>query len=135
MLAEAALHEGSPALGQFYIVTDGRTHPTEEYGLFWKVLNDACAALGHADFYEAKYGVPLWLMAFIAQVADMLGWLLGRKFKLNPFAVRASSMHRWFRTEAARRDLRYVPIVPFEEGWRRTVAWFAEHAPAGDRIN
>ena len=36
-------------------------------------------------------------------------------------------MHRWFRTDAARRDLGYEPIVPFDEGWRRTVAWFAEH--------
>ena len=127
MLAEAALHPGRTALGGFYIVTDAQTHPSEEYGLFWQVLDDACVALGHAPFYEARRGVPIWLMTLIAHAADALGWLLGRSFRLNPFAVRAASMHRWFRTDAAQRDLGYKPIVPFDEGWRRTVAWFAQH--------
>ena len=37
IIAERALKKNSPALGQFYITTDGRTHPNDEqYLIFWK---------------------------------------------------------------------------------------------------
>ena len=34
------------------------------------------------------------------------------------------TMHRWFNIDAAERDLKYKPIVPFAKGWAITIAWF-----------
>ena len=42
IIAEEALYPGSPALGQFYIVTDGG------YELFWEAMDRAFVALGGA---------------------------------------------------------------------------------------
>ena len=40
ILGEEALYPGSPALGKFYIVTDGDTHPhSEGYAVFWEELD------------------------------------------------------------------------------------------------
>jgi nucleoside-diphosphate-sugar epimerase len=36
---------------------------------------------------------------------------------------------RYFDISRAEDDLGYRPVVPPEEGWRRTVAWFKENPP------
>ena len=33
-------------------------------------------------------------------------------------------MHRWFDISAAENDLNYLPVIPFDEGWKQTAAWF-----------
>jgi hypothetical protein len=33
-------------------------------------------------------------------------------------------MHRWFRIDAARKDLAYEPIIHYREGWADAIAWF-----------
>ncbi len=37
------------------------------------------------------------------------------------------TMNRWFRIDAAVKDLHYAPIVGFGEGWPETIQWFREH--------
>ena len=71
--------------------------------------------------------VPGWLITPIAHVVQLVGQLVGRKFKLNPFAVRMLMIHRWFDISAAERDLKYEPIISFEEGWRDTLEWFKQN--------
>jgi hypothetical protein len=34
------------------------------------------------------------------------------------------TMHRWFKIDAAEKDLGYKPIVAFDEGWEETTRWF-----------
>jgi hypothetical protein len=42
IIAERALTPGSKALGKFYIVTDGKTHPDgNQYLIFWEILDEA----------------------------------------------------------------------------------------------
>jgi hypothetical protein len=36
-------------------------------------------------------------------------------------------MNRWFRIDAAIKDLKYKPIVGFSEGWRDMIFWFQQH--------
>eukprot|EP01065_Artemidia_motanka_P003842 TRINITY_DN1183_c0_g1_i3.p1 TRINITY_DN1183_c0_g1~~TRINITY_DN1183_c0_g1_i3.p1 ORF type:complete len:439 (+),score=117.85 TRINITY_DN1183_c0_g1_i3:110-1318(+) len=124
ILAERALYEGSPALGQFYVVTDAATHRYKEgYCLFWDELDLATTSLGLGSL-KAKMHLPLLLMWTLAYAAALVGWVLRRPMKLNPFSVRMLTMHRWFDTSRAERDLRYQPIIGYEEGWNDTIEWF-----------
>ena len=120
MCGADALYPDSPALAKFYIVTDG------EPQLFWEFLNTAVVEMGFTDLYS-KYHLPVWLLMAAAYMANVLGWLLRKKFKLNPFSLRMLIIHRYFSIENAKRDLKYEPVVPFEEAWPLTKAWFKEN--------
>eukprot|EP00656_Telonema_subtile_P025725 TRINITY_DN2775_c0_g1_i2.p2 TRINITY_DN2775_c0_g1~~TRINITY_DN2775_c0_g1_i2.p2 ORF type:complete len:397 (-),score=103.68 TRINITY_DN2775_c0_g1_i2:305-1495(-) len=124
ILGEEALYPGSPALGKFYIVTDGDTHPHKEgYSEFWVDLDRAIVGMGFTSIWS-KYKLPRWLMMGVAGVCDFAGWLFGTKIKLNTFGVRMLTMHRWFDISAAETDLKYQPVIGFEEGWTETIEWF-----------
>ncbi len=115
-----ALFPDSPALGKFYIVTDGRAVS------FWKIINEAVVAMGFTDL-ESKVHLPVWLLygiAYFLQWISILFFAGRRHFKLNPFNVKMLTMHRWFSIENARRDLRYEPLIDFTTGWAETIAWF-----------
>jgi len=133
VIAERALKPGSKALGKFYIVTDGATHPHPEgYLYFWDVLEEAALAMGFSSV-KARVHLPMWLLLVIATICDLIGALLGITLKLSHFNVKMLTMHRWFHIGAAESDLGYQPIVPFAAGWADTLEWFKAHwLPAFD---
>jgi nucleoside-diphosphate-sugar epimerase len=112
-----ALYKDSPALGKFYIVTDSK--PVQ----FWKIINQAAMSMGFQDL-EQKMHLPTWFLYMIAYMANVVGMLIGKKFKLNPFNVRMLTMHRYFSIENAKRDLKYEPLYEFDERWQYTIDWF-----------
>lgn len=120
ILGYDALYEHSPALAKFYIVTDG---PPQK---FWRVLDAAGQAMGFTSLFR-KFHLPVFLLMGVAYILELLGWMLGRRFKVNPFTVKMLTIHRWFNIEAARQDLGYEPIVTFENGWADTMHWFREN--------
>jgi len=120
MCGADALQKDSPALGKFYIVTDGEPHK------FWEMINQAVVAMGFVDLYT-KMHLPVWFLYLIAYIANGLGYVLGRKFKLNPFNVLMLTMHRYFSIENARKDLGYEPVLPYDEAWSLTIEWFKEN--------
>jgi nucleoside-diphosphate-sugar epimerase len=115
-----ALFKDSPALGKFYIVTDGG------YELFWRILDEASIHMGFQSLW-GKMKLPYWFMMIVAYLFVVVGWILGRKMRVNPFTVTVLTMHRWFDISAARRDLKYEPLVNFKEGWATTLKWFEEN--------
>lgn len=115
-----ALYTDSPALGKFYIVTDDATQQ------FWPMLNTAVTAMGFTDLYS-KFHLPVWLLYSIAYLANVVGFVMNKKFKLNPFNVRMLTMHRYFSIARAKRDLKYEPIISFDEAWPSTILWFKEN--------
>jgi nucleoside-diphosphate-sugar epimerase len=117
ILGYHALYKGSPALGQFYIVTDGGRQK------FWRVVDDGCVQLGCRSVFT-KLKLPFTLMLAVSYLCNVVGLLLGRKLKLTPFTVRMLTIHRWFDISNARRDLGYEPVISFEDGWRQTIDWF-----------
>jgi len=124
IIAERALYKGSPACGNFYIVTDAETHPySEGYLHFWEVIDEAGVAMGF-DSIWSKMKLPIWLLWSLATIAEIVGWMAKTTFKLNRFSVRMLTMHRWFDTSASVRDLKYSPIVSYSEGWADTLEWF-----------
>jgi nucleoside-diphosphate-sugar epimerase len=131
ILGAEALHEGSPALGKFYIVTDGAAVQ------FWKVLDQAVIAMGFASLWT-KLKLPTWFILTLSYLVVALGnvyaWLSGTPkhvvnfhLKLNPFAVRMLVIDRYFDISAAKKDLQYEPLFSFEEGWADTITWFKEN--------
>ncbi|EDQ92651.1 uncharacterized protein MONBRDRAFT_13409 [Monosiga brevicollis MX1] len=124
IIAEKALYKGSPALGKFYVVTDGSTHPHPEgYALFWPTMDKMITSIGFTSIYT-RWKLSTWFLYPVAYVCNVVGWLMGTKLKLNPFNVRVLTMHRWFNISAAERDLKYQPIIPFEAGMIDTTEWF-----------
>jgi nucleoside-diphosphate-sugar epimerase len=57
----------------------------------------------------------------------VVGFLVQKKFKLNPFNVRMLTMHRYFSIENAKRDLKYEPLYEFQDRWQYTIDWFKEN--------
>jgi nucleoside-diphosphate-sugar epimerase len=115
-----ALVPDSPCLGKFYIITDG----ADQY--FWYMLNDAIMAMGFDDLTRYKH-LPVWLLMMVAYVCNVIGFLTGRKLKLNPFNVKMLTIHRYFSIQNAGKDLKYQPVKPFSQAWPETIAWFKEH--------
>jgi len=134
IIAERALKPGSKALGGFYIVTDGDTHPHREGFLyFWDVMEEAGAAMGFPSV-KAKFHLPYYFMMALGYVCEVIGWLFSTQLKLGTFQVKMLTMHRWFDTTAAETDLEYKPVVAYTDGWKDTLAWFRQHwLPGFDR--
>jgi nucleoside-diphosphate-sugar epimerase len=112
-----ALYKGSPALATYYVVTD------DEHQYFWKILNRSIVAMGFTDL-ESKFHLPVWLLYGVAYISKFLTMLTGKMFKLTPFTVRMLVIHRYFDISNSRRDLKYEPVITFEDGWSSTIEWF-----------
>jgi nucleoside-diphosphate-sugar epimerase len=128
ILGSEALYPGSPALGKFYIITDG---PEQN---FWKVLDEAVVAMGFVSLWT-KFKLPTWFMMGIAYLCVFVSKIYGAitftpehivnlRFKLNPFAVKMLVIHRYFDISAAEKDLKYAPLISFTDGWSQTIEWF-----------
>uniref|UniRef100_A0A7S4VFT7 3-beta hydroxysteroid dehydrogenase/isomerase domain-containing protein n=1 Tax=Alexandrium monilatum TaxID=311494 RepID=A0A7S4VFT7_9DINO len=130
ILGEQALYKGSPALGQFYICTDAATHAHPEgYCVFWEELDRAVVGMGFQSLFS-KFHLHWVLMVCLAYACSVVGFIMGKTLKLNPFTVKMLTMNRWFGFSLAERDLGYQPIIPFREGWADTIQWFrAEWLP------
>ncbi|CAD2220099.1 NAD(P)-dependent steroid dehydrogenase-like protein [Angomonas deanei] len=124
IIAERQLYKDSPVLGKFYIVTDGDTHPEPAaYCVFWKELDKAVVGMGFPSI-QARIHYPFMFLYIVALFAEVLGMIMNTTFKLNVFNVFVLTMNRWFDISAAENDLKYQPIIPFDEGWQDTIEWF-----------
>lgn len=73
IIAAKALYKGSPALGKFYIVTDGDTHPfSDGYAHFWEVVDRFSHAMGFTPI-SSKWKLPAWLLLPVAYICDFIG--------------------------------------------------------------
>lgn len=139
ILGEKALYPGSPALGKFYVVTDG---PTVQ---LWDVLDKVVTSMGHPS-PKSKYHVPVCVMMFVAHALQFVGRTLSilspsvkdyvtkgkGPFKLRPFAVTMLVIDRSFDISAAREELGYEPLYTYEEAMDRTLKWFRENRSKWD---
>ncbi|CAM9262091.1 unnamed protein product [Ectocarpus fasciculatus] len=128
ILGAEALYPDSPALGKYYVVTDGPGV------MFWKVLDEAVINMGFTSLWS-KFHLPTALMMFVAYLCVFFGniWsgvtgtpkhVVNYKLKLNPFAVKMLIINRFFNISAAERDLKYKPVISFKDGWAQTIEWF-----------
>jgi nucleoside-diphosphate-sugar epimerase len=120
MCGADALYPDSPALAKFYIITD------DEVVDLWSTINEAVVYMGFEDL-NSKFHLPIWLLYLIATIANIMGWILNKKFKLNYFSLRIMTMHRYFDISAAKTYLKYTPVRPYSDAWPGTLEWFKEN--------
>lgn len=131
ILGAQALYPNSPALGKFYVITDGP--PVQ----FWKALDQAVVGMGFVSLWS-KFKLPTWFMMLLAYICVFVGNLysivsgtpkhvVNYHLKLNPFAVKMLVINRYFDISAAKRDLKYSPLIEFDKGWNDTIKWFKEN--------
>jgi len=109
--------ENEKAYGNTYIIAD-------DYKLTWKELSEEfCRAL---EVPMPKVNAPLF-------VAYSLGWVLEKfyrlfKIKKAPILTRYTTSLAgkdfYFLPKKAEEELGYKPIVPFEEGVKKTIEWY-----------
>eukprot|EP00468_Gymnochlora_sp_CCMP2014_P013159 CAMPEP_0167756592 /NCGR_PEP_ID=MMETSP0110_2-20121227/9471_1 /TAXON_ID=629695 /ORGANISM="Gymnochlora sp., Strain CCMP2014" /LENGTH=364 /DNA_ID=CAMNT_0007642719 /DNA_START=20 /DNA_END=1114 /DNA_ORIENTATION=+ len=120
ILAAKALNPKSKVLGKFYIVTDG---PPQS---FWGALDQAVEGVGYTPLRN-KFHLPVWLLLSVAYICEWIVYFTGKHIKLNRFAVKMLTIHRWFDIKNAEEDFGYKPVIKFEDGWKNTISWFKEN--------
>ena len=131
ILGAQALYPGSPALGKYYVVTDDQPQK------FWKVLDQAIVGMGFVSLFT-KFKLPTFFMMIIAHIVVWIGKLISffsgipehkvnYMLKLNPFAVKMLVIDRYFDVSAAKKDLKYQPLITFDKGWAETIVWFQKN--------
>jgi nucleoside-diphosphate-sugar epimerase len=117
MCAADALYPKSPALAKFFIVTD------DEVVDLWGTINEAVVYMGFENL-NSKFHLPIWFLYLIATIANIIGIILQKKFKLNYFSLKMVTMHRYFDISGAKMYLKYSPILPYKDAWLITLEWF-----------
>jgi 2-alkyl-3-oxoalkanoate reductase len=115
LLAEERLESGSNVSGKTYFISNG------EPQLLWDLINRLLAC---ADVAPITRHISATTAYSIGGVLETLYTLTRRtdEPRMTRFVARQLSTAHWFRLDAARRDLGYVPRVTIEEGLRRLAA-------------
>ena len=69
----------------------------------------------------------LLIFSFFIFITGTPKHIVNFHLKLNPFAAKMLMINRYFDISAAKRDLKYTPVIEFEKGWSNTIVWFQEN--------
>jgi nucleoside-diphosphate-sugar epimerase len=109
----------SEAVGQTYNIADVQP----PYLTFKLLLEKFAIELG---VKSKLYSFPSWLVFPIALVSDVMHRLFfpSRMPLLSSYIIQTATHELWFNTAKAEREIGYHQVVDFQEGIRRTVAWY-----------
>ena len=112
LLAAERLEIGSAAAGKAYFISNGEPQP------LWDLITRLLAC---ADVAPITRGISAATAYSIGGVLEAIYTLTRRQDepRMTRFVALQLSTAHWFRLDAARRDLGYVPRVNIEEGLRR----------------
>ena len=111
--------EKPQAIGQIYNITDGRLVSKRDF----------ISTVAQLAGYEVpQAAIPLGLARTLTRVSENVFRLLRRKEAplLSSARFKFLGLNLDFSIDKARRELGYLPQVPFELGMQHTVAWFRE---------
>ncbi|XP_010461532.1 PREDICTED: 3beta-hydroxysteroid-dehydrogenase/decarboxylase isoform X2 [Camelina sativa] len=125
--AERALASGgevcAKAAGQAYFITN--MEPIK----FWEFMSQLLEGLGYE---RPSIKIPAFIMMPIAHLVELVYKLLGpygmKVPVLTPSRVRLLSCNRTFDSSKAKDRLGYAPVVPLQEGIKRTIDSFSHLA-------
>lgn len=116
VLAAERLFPGSPVAGQVYFIADD-----PPAGNLFDFMEPYLEALG---LPVPRRSLPYPVAYGVACVAE----LVAPRSKLNRFSVIQTCVDHTYCDDRARRELGYEPIVPPDEAFRRTLAYWRERA-------
>ncbi|MCO5546575.1 hypothetical protein L7F22_000004 [Adiantum nelumboides] len=114
-------HGGDAAAGKAYFITN------KEPIQFWEFMSEILEGLGYE---RPKIHLPVKLLmpvaCLVAWTFEHLPFLFGGKPpQFTPSRLRLVSSWRTFKCDRAAQLIRYHPVIPLEEGMRRTVNSFS----------
>lgn len=119
--AARALQPGSPVSGQAYFITDHNT------GNFYDFLTPFLSALGFNIPARRLSTSVAYGQAVIFETLSRLG--LGPSVPLlTRYVVLSTCRDLYFKSDKARRDFGYEPIVSRQQAFEETLAWLKETA-------
>ncbi|ETI26526.1 hypothetical protein G647_03303 [Cladophialophora carrionii CBS 160.54] len=106
-------------------------------GEAFNVTNNSPAYFWDSSHYlYSRYGrdldrsrmtvLPTWFAYYIGAAAEVFNWMTGRKGKFNRQTLKYATINRYYNCEKLMERTGYVPIVPLDEGFARSVKWFKE---------
>ena len=112
LLAADRLEIGSPIAGKVYFISNGEPLP------LWDLINRLLAC---AKVPPVTRGVSAQVAYAAGAALELFYKMTGRQDepRMTRFVARQLATSHWFRLDAARRDLNYVPQVTVEEGLKR----------------
>ena len=113
------------AVGEIYIVTDGRVHSTRE------MLDLIREAVGRP---RLRWALPWGLLRFAARVGDIGGRVLGRRLPFDSAVSEKLLGSAWYSSEKIVRELGYRPIRSLRDALPEIVREYRDqqkHGPAG----
>lgn len=107
------------AIGQTYIIADIQP----PYLSFKFLLEKFTSYLG---IKANLYSLPSWLVGPLSWFSDMVhfGFFRNKMPMLSYYIFKSSTHDLWFSAAKAEREIGYHQVVDFEEGIKRTVAWY-----------
>lgn len=98
---------------------------------FWDFPRQLWAIAGHNKGTEGVWTISKDVGVPLATVVENSLWLIGKKSKMTPRAIRFSCMTRYYNIAKARQRLGYKPILTSRQGMERSVkAFLAEKESA-----
>ena len=91
----------------------------------WDFMNALLETAGVAPVQKSISRRTALMVAWFSEKIHALRRAKGDP-RMSRWIVRQLTTSRWFDISAARRDLKYEPLVPLEDGMRRLKAWFEE---------
>ena len=115
------------ANGEVYIVCDDRSYSTRE------LYEMMCRGLGRS---VPGWSMPMWILASLARVGDLIGWARGRRFMLDSGRLEKLNGSAWYSSAKIRRNLGFHPEHTLAAGLREmaekgSVACAAGNAQVG----
>ena len=71
--------------------------------------------------------IVVWIGKLISFFSGIPEHKVNYMLKLNPFAVKMLVIDRYFDVSAAKKDLKYQPLITFDKGWAETIVWFQKN--------
>ena len=122
LLADVALAANPELSGRVYFISDDAPIP------LWEMVDHLLVASG---LPKIKGSVsPQTAYRAGAVFETLYNWLgIEKDPPMTRWVAREAATSHWFDITAAKRDLKYAPIVSIEEGLQRLRTWLADTAP------
>ncbi|EXJ56458.1 hypothetical protein A1O7_06802 [Cladophialophora yegresii CBS 114405] len=93
---------------------------------FWDSSHYLYSRYGRALDRSRMTVLPTWFAYYIGAAAEVFNWMTGRKGKFNRQTLKYATINRYYSCGKLMDRTGYVPVVPLDEGFARSVKWFKE---------